>query len=268
MSEMKPEKLDIPTDEFLLNFNLYEVTLKMKKEYDVYVRKIEERKTGFDKFLETIKNLPKQEKDEILHSINVEAKYSLAEVLEEFLLKFKEIMSELEYYCFYIKLEKKILEICDSFSFKIKNKMSFDIDDYSDPKNNIKKCPHCGEIWIRVEKCDNKTYCGNLPKSKDNNHNNKIFLKYEISWSDKKYTYKKKSMPTLIIDKKTNFEGKKTLGCGNSIVWKDLPYLTDEMLLQLFMVKSIEDVKKIANDVKFVSSYSKIDKTIDTKFYS
>ena len=99
-------------------------------------------------------------------------------------------------------------------------------------------------------------------------NNNKIFLKYEISWSDKKFTYKKKSMPSINIDKKPKFESKKTLGCGKPIIWKYLPYLTDDLILQLFMVKSIEEVKKIVNDVRFVSSYSKIDKTIDTKIYS
>ena len=31
----------------------------------------------------------------------------------------------------------------------------------TDPLNLIKKCPQCGEVWIKVSGCDGNTYCGN-----------------------------------------------------------------------------------------------------------
>ena len=268
MSEMKPEKLEIPKDEFFLNFNLYQVNSNMKRDYLAFCKLIEERKNGLYKFLDIIQDQPKQERDEILHWINIEAKITLEELLEEFQHKFKEIMIELDYFCFYIKLQKQILEICDSFSNKIKTLMSFDIDDYSDPRNNIKKCPYCGEVWIRVEGCLGETTCGNLPISKDINSKRQTFLKYEISWSNQKFTYKKKEINQETIDKKSKFESKKTKGCGKPIVWKELAHLSDDLLLQLFMVKSTEELKKIVKDVRFVSSYSNVENFIDSKIYS
>jgi hypothetical protein len=38
--------------------------------------------------------------------------------------------------------------------------MSYDIDDPKDFKNLIKACPHCGEVWVKVEGCDFQTTCG------------------------------------------------------------------------------------------------------------
>jgi len=39
-------------------------------------------------------------------------------------------------------------------------------DNKADPRNMIKNCPHCGEIWIKVEGCDGTTSCGNRKWSK------------------------------------------------------------------------------------------------------
>jgi hypothetical protein len=39
--------------------------------------------------------------------------------------------------------------------------MSYNPDDNSDPRNQIRKCYHCEEIWIKVEGCDGITNCGN-----------------------------------------------------------------------------------------------------------
>ena len=39
--------------------------------------------------------------------------------------------------------------------------MTHNPDDKDDPTNKIRKCPHCGLIWIKVEGCDDVTQCGN-----------------------------------------------------------------------------------------------------------
>lgn len=38
--------------------------------------------------------------------------------------------------------------------------MSYDPDDPKDLQNLIKACPHCGEVWVKVEGCDYGTECG------------------------------------------------------------------------------------------------------------
>ena len=39
--------------------------------------------------------------------------------------------------------------------------MSYNPEDSNDPRNMIRSCPFCGEIWIKVEGCDSVTTCGN-----------------------------------------------------------------------------------------------------------
>ena len=44
--------------------------------------------------------------------------------------------------------------------------MSYDPNNTLDPRNMIRKCPHCAEIWINEEGCDGETTCGNRDWSK------------------------------------------------------------------------------------------------------
>lgn len=39
--------------------------------------------------------------------------------------------------------------------------MSYNPLNLNDPKNLIKRCPHCREVWVKVEGCDGTTTCGN-----------------------------------------------------------------------------------------------------------
>ena len=241
----------------------------MKKEYNEYKKMMEERKRGFEDFIKEIVNLPKQEKDEILHWINIEVKNTLEALVDDFKEKFKNKMIETDYFCFYIKLQKEILNCCAYFSNKIKTFMSFDLDDYANPKNNIKKCPFCGEIWVRVEGCDGPTTCGNLPQYKDINTKQKSFFKYILKWSNRKFSYEKNEIKQNIgNDNSSQFQGKTKRGCSKTIIWKELPHLSDDHLLQIFEVKSIDEIKKILNDARFSSSSSKMEMTFDSNFYS
>ncbi len=38
--------------------------------------------------------------------------------------------------------------------------MSYNPLDTRNPRNLIRKCPYCEEIWIKVEGCDGETECG------------------------------------------------------------------------------------------------------------
>jgi len=45
--------------------------------------------------------------------------------------------------------------------------MTFDVNDKTNLRNLLKKCPYCDLIWIKVLGCDGATTCGNLPNAKD-----------------------------------------------------------------------------------------------------
>ena len=45
--------------------------------------------------------------------------------------------------------------------------MSYNMNDKNNPRNLIKACPYCKEIWTKIDGCDGKTTCGNRPKTKE-----------------------------------------------------------------------------------------------------
>jgi len=51
----------------------------------------------------------------------------------------------------YIELQYHIAKILKGFREDVIKFMSYDPADISDPRNNIRKCPHCNEIWILAE---------------------------------------------------------------------------------------------------------------------
>jgi hypothetical protein len=76
--------------------------------------------------------------------------------------------------------------------------MSYNPDDNSDPRNQIRKCYHCDEIWIKVEGCDGVTKCGSRGWGKgwiDSSSTNTIKTsgaKYKYDFEDGVYLgYKK-----------------------------------------------------------------------------
>lgn len=70
-------------------------------------------------------------------------------------------MIDLSYYSIYLDLQKYLKVEMDSYrEFCISN-MSYNPDDQEDPRNMIRACPECKEIWIKVEGCDGVTTCGN-----------------------------------------------------------------------------------------------------------
>jgi len=44
-----------------------------------------------------------------------------------------------------------------------REKMTWDIEDPSHLKNQLRKCPNCGLVWVKVEGCNGATTCGNRP---------------------------------------------------------------------------------------------------------
>merc|ERR1719330_1556465 len=46
-------------------------------------------------------------------------------------------------------------------------RMSYDPQNSKDPENWIRKCPHCGVMWVRTSGCSGQTTCGANPMSPD-----------------------------------------------------------------------------------------------------
>ena len=89
----------------------------------------------------------------------------------------------------------------------------------------FRKCPHCGEVWTKVEGCDGSTTCGNLPTNSDH------FVKVKWKWMILNGLINFKLEPAQPDVKKLTGVVKKLpvvspAGCGKNIAWKDMQPIT------------------------------------------
>ncbi|CAF4424564.1 unnamed protein product [Rotaria sp. Silwood2] len=101
-------------------------------------------------------------------------------LLQEFQQQHGNTMIELDYYAFSIKMEKENVKICDEFVEKVVPWMSYSLTDNQDPRNLIKRCPHCKLIWFKTEGCDGSTFCGNNDFESRKDVSKKAFWKYQL----------------------------------------------------------------------------------------
>jgi len=126
----------------------------------VYEEKTKLLDAEYRKVAATSQERSSEDRDNIFHMLIVEHKNELDALLQAFQQEHGPEMEALDYYLFYIELQKKNVQLCDKFSETISPLMSYSLFDNQDPRNLIKECPHCGLIWFKTEGCDGKTNCG------------------------------------------------------------------------------------------------------------
>jgi len=122
------------------------------------------------------------------------------------------------------------------------------------PEDKIfRKCPHCREVWVKVEGCNGTTTCGARVSKKKDADGGDVFKQYRFEFTgfleSAGQTVKKafkviKSTAKAVyedddlgIGKKKKDETKakeKAAGCGKSIVWSECPVLNEEELRDLY----------------------------------
>ena len=299
MFVMVPERLEIEDCDFFANFRVYELKRNQKREFIKYEKEIKKIKAGF---IEHINDFGKNGSlnDEILHSMIINFRYILEDLINTYLEKFKTEMDDLNYYGFAIKLQNDSIKNCNDFSLKLGNLMTYNLNNMKDPRNLIKRCPFCKEIWYKVSGCDGETLCGTEPEYKNDIIRDSKDIKKEIKklfthcfeWCKGKLLYLKKKDPKKNNDSFlsiSNSEQKnehddtfnsvqelismidtkkpKRRGSGNSIIWKDLPALDEEILLSIFNVKSFEQVNLLIKNEDYVNSYYDVRDNVDFKIH-
>lgn len=278
ISKMKPENLEIKDLDFFTNFKVYELKRNQKREYLKFEKEIILVKHSFNEKLLNFKgkNLLN---DEILHSMIVNYRYIMNGINQKYLDKFKTEMNDLNYYGFAIKIKKDTIKFSDQFSEELGKLMTFDLTDMTNPKNLIKRCPHCQEIWFKVEGCDDQTNCGNKPtKVYDFFEKASNTFKYIFEWKNKKLHYEKKNenikimnLNESLISKNSNLSEKSNSftrrGCGGLMDWKSLPCLEEEILLSFFSVNSMEEVKHIISNQSYSNSITDVKNTIEFRLH-
>jgi small GTP-binding protein len=269
ISNMKQENLTINNEDFFLNFNIAEIKRGINRSLLQYRQKAQQLFQEYSSVVISIHSAAAEDKDEVLHMLIVEFKNEMETLLVEFRKAHGGEMSELDYYTFYIKMQKENVKLCDSFVEKVIPLMSYNLFDNGDPRNLIKQCPHCGLIWFKTEGCDGQTSCGNNGFSSYFDLSVKPFWKYILRRVNGTLRWEKNQMAKKQLVKPTqNNTTSQRVGCGKPIIWGELPKIQDEIILELFKVKTIEEAKQLIQSGHFVEVRQDYERNIDTNFYS
>ncbi len=270
MSQMSIEKLTITEEEFFLKFDISSIPLK-RQILEGYMKHGEDIKK-LDKELKDLSKdcitfTDKYERDEFLQALIIEYKNQMDTCIDEFVESFSQLMIELEYYCLHIKLQKKIVQMCEDFKEAIIPYMSYSPSDPIDPRNLYKKCPYCQLVWVKVVGCDNVT-CGdsvNLPDISQ-----KPFRKFLFKKKNGKFSYIRTLMEQILAATKSLIPNSNAkLGCGKKFNWQsEAIRLIDEEIFELFTVKTIDEAKELIKNQKFNDLKNAYISTFDTRFYS
>ncbi|CAF1530667.1 unnamed protein product [Adineta ricciae] len=198
LSKMPAETLRISDEEFNLNFNIYEMKARIKAAYDKFLRETKQIEDDYTNLIEDLNksDINTQEKDEILHMSIVNFKNELEALTEQFIGTHGAKMQELDSYGFSIMMQKEKIKLCTEFTTNVSAMMSYSLLDTTDPRNMIKRCPHCQEVWFKVTGCDGSTSCGNRPMNRAYDISEKPFWRFtfvrvgrRIQWQKIEETY-------------------------------------------------------------------------------
>jgi GTPase SAR1 family protein len=282
ISNMEKEKLKITEEEFLLKFNIYEMRGPMKVLFGEFKRYMESLKLQYIRLIESAQSQSPEDRDEVLHMTIVTFKEEMEKKLQEFRQKHNVVLEDLNYYAFCINIEKEHVKICDNFVEMVRSLMSYDLFDNQDPRNLIKRCPHCHLIWFKTEGCDGKTWCGNNGFKNPHDVKSKFYWKkYRIERIDGELQWTKNSIEpsveksieytsttTLTTSEHRNNTKPKRIGCGKKFKWSDEPKIEDNLILELFAVKTIDQAKQLIQNGSFIEVRQNYESGIDLTFHS
>ena len=251
MAVAPPQAVTLDKDTFLLTFPLMEVHAMRKVQGD-HLRKANEVTREFEKISQASQGIPSNERDDFLHALIIAHKTNLDAMKTDFHREHGPDMNAMDFYMYYVDLQKEMLMLSSKFSENVSALMTWKLDDKSDVRNQIKRCPHCELVWVKVEGCDGATTCGNDTFTGTWTNDNGFaapWFKYSFSWSSIKRGWgwerntPPSKRPVSASQKSLRTNNTKKQGCGKAINWGQLPKLSDDELRDLFDVSSLDELQ-------------------------
>ncbi|KAL9178866.1 hypothetical protein ACHAXT_011839 [Thalassiosira profunda] len=164
-------------------------------------------------------------------------------VIDPFVQRNGESQLEFEDYASYIELRKLIDSAHADVRNGAKRLLPIDPDDTSHWRNALRRCQHCGEIWVKVEGCDGATTCGLVPQAGDD-WGEESYVK---CWWDKvngtlrprKVGKRKKGR----VSRESSADANEIrVGCGREIDWKNQAIVPMSEVNALFSTQELEQL--------------------------
>lgn len=272
LSNMMPEKIDIPDDDFYLKYNICEARgglLMSLRNHEIEIQKISIEYQELLKRIFSNNEYDRSLKDEMLHYLIIEFRNQIEKISDEFIRNYSGMISDIHYFTLFIKIQKANIKYCDEYVELVVSNMSYNPNDKDDPRNMIKRCPFCGLIWLKVEGCDNATICGSIPTSYfDFETEPKPFYGFIIKKINGYLNLFRTELPRRFGSMQVGKKCSKGVGCGNQIIWKDCPRVEDALIIELFKVQTIDQAKELVKQENFQNIRNSVEASIDKNFYS
>ena len=129
----------------------------------------------------------------------------------------------------------------------------------TDIDTNFRSCPHCGEVWAKVEGCEGTTQCGARPEKvrSDNVSTTDQMSNFRFEWDTaaQRVIVTKTRRSTRSSQATAKRPEKKGVGCGKSIKWKDMKPV--DVPKEVTAVAKFREVKPLPDDgrEKFKQTY-------------
>jgi len=115
--------------------------------------------------------------------------------------------------------------------------------------SDLRKCPHCGLVWTKIEGCDGATTCGNRMMNWDFRWGVMATFSFEWVRTDKDRHRGLRILKTgnRNLNLPNSFSSQGGAGCGNSINWSNMAKVTESDLPEGFRVAKIgtEDIQDL-----------------------
>lgn len=262
-------KLEYSEGEFLQYFDLK--AWKGREMHDLYRMKnsIQGLTGGFleglNKLEEHLTEYSNEEFQDCVYSAIQQSSRELEEmIIAPFLKRNGESEQEFEDYAAYIELRKPISSAHNEVRNEAKRLLLINPDDTSNWRNALRRCQHCGEVWVRVEGCDGETTCGLVPETGDPYGDESYFkymwMKVGEAWRPKKLG-RRKNTRAVREDSKTSA---KQVGCGRPIVWKDQAIVPIAVVDAIFSTQELELILSnfSSNNTDFIAKKQSREKNI------
>jgi len=110
--------------------------------------------------------------------------------------------------------------------------------------SSLRKCPHCHQVWAKLEGCDGTTTCGNKPTSFDGRFDTLATFQFIFDGKNLKIS-KVGTRP-----KSAGHSSNRNAGCGRSIAWRDMAPVQVPPEFDVATVVAVDDVALIRDDRK------------------
>merc|ERR1719183_1683746 len=117
--------------------------------------------------------------------------------------------------------------------------------------SQLRKCPHCNEVWAKLEGCDGGTTCGNKPSSFDGRFQSMANFSFRVDRVDRRsrrLVITKAQKKPLAKHPAASRSG--SAGCGRSITWKDMAPVQVPAEFTVQTVVNVDDVDIVSEAAK------------------